>query len=392
MLVVVFVAQASFTLVTPFLPYVLKSMNVTENLATWSGLAYSASFFFSAIMAPIWGSVADKYGKKMQILRSGVGIAITYACYPFATTPLQFVMMRGLTGFLSGFLPAATSLVATNTPEDQMGYALGLFQAMSAAGTISGPLIGGVMVQVMGIPLTFRVSAAVLMVFSVLAYVLLREDVVKSGHRINVLGDIRECFINKQLVMVFVCMFLVQAGIQVTQPTLVLYIDKLSLGRDSTLISGIVYSVAGLGTVLGATLTAKRTNGVSRLFMAGIMGSALFAALQGVWVAIIPLALFRLFFGAFNGILVVAGNVLAATAVTREFRGRAFGVMNGVMPMGSVAGPILGGAVDDSMGLGKSFYASSLVFLMAAGAFGAYTRRASSGSQPRDKQPLSSQP
>ena len=58
--------------------------------------------------------------------------------------------MRALTGLLSGFLPAATSLVATNTPEDKMGYALGLFQAVNAAGTISGPLVGAVMVGIVG--------------------------------------------------------------------------------------------------------------------------------------------------------------------------------------------------------------------------------------------------
>jgi len=117
-------------------------MEVSENLATWSGLAYAASSLTSAFMAPIWGSIADKYGNRFQIVRSGVGIAITYALYPVARTPLQFVLLRALTGFMSGYTPAATSLIAANTPEDQLGYALGMLQAANAAGTISGPLLG----------------------------------------------------------------------------------------------------------------------------------------------------------------------------------------------------------------------------------------------------------
>lgn len=386
MLATVFVAQASFTLVTPFMPYLLKSMAVTENLATWSGLAYSASFLMSGIMSPVWGSVADKYGKRSQILRSGIGIALTYSLYPLAKTPLQFVLMRGLTGLLSGFLPAATSLVATNTPEDHMGYALGLFQAISAAGTISGPLLGGIMTSAVGIPSTFRLSSIILTVFTLTSFVLLKEEVVRTSRKIDVLGDVKTAFRNPQLAMVFACLFLVQAGIQVTGPTLTLYIDQMAGGKDSTLTSGIIYSMAGLGTVIGAAYTAKKTDssgplgvtddgrrdvgGYDRgttLFLIGLLGSAVFSALQGVWVHIVPLALFRVSFGAFNGLLTVSGNVLAAKSVSKEFRGRAFGVMNGVLPLGSVTGPLIGGAVGDSLGLGSAFYASSLVFLLSAG-------------------------
>jgi len=381
-LVMVFVGQASFTLVTPFLPYVLKSMDVTENLATWSGMAYSASFLTSAVMAPVWGSIADKYGKRIQILRSGAGIALTYAIYPTARTPMQFVLLRGLTGFLSGFMPAATSLVATNTPEEHIGYALGLLQASSAAGTISGPLLGGVLVSFLGIPFTFRLSAVVLFVFTAVSFILSKEQVTPTQDKIDVLGDIAASFRNRDLMVVLVCLFLVQAAIQMTQPTLVLFVDVLSEGKNSTLISGIVYSIAGAGTVLGATFAARgsrssdgRETGVERRFTAGLVGSALSLALHGVWLSLLAISLFRLGFGIFSGILTVEGNVLAARAVTRDFRGRAFGVLNGVLPLGSVAGPIIGGGMGDSLGLASSFYASAGIFLLSALVFRTYVRR-----------------
>lgn len=377
----IFVAQASFTLVTPFLPYVLRSMNVQSNLALWSGLAYSASFLTQAVMAPVWGSLADKYGKRLQILRSGIGIAITYYLYPAARTPLQFVIMRGVTGILSGFTPAATSLVATNTPEDKIGYALGLFQATAAAGTISGPLLGGMLVSLTGISSTFRLAALVLIVVTVLSFVNLEEEVNPSECEIDVVSDIRRCISNKKILTVFACLFLVQAGIQVTQPTLVLYVELLSHERNPTFISGLIYSMAGLGTVLGASLAARKTDGNDRdasprLFVLGLLGSSVFVALQGVFLNLVPLSIFRLAFGAFNGVLTVSGNVLAAKAVQRDFRGRAFGVLNGVLPMGSVVGPLLGGAVGDSLGLGSTFYASSMVFALSGTLFALYMKRA----------------
>jgi MFS family permease len=231
--------------------------------------------------------------------------------------------------------------------------------------------------------MTFRLSAGMLLAFSVTCFAMLREEVTRSAARVNVLGDIAEAFRNGQLVMVFTCLFLAQAAIQVTQPTLVLYIDRLSDGRNSTLFSGVVYSIAGLGTVAGATFAARRNEngagldrlGHESLFLMGLLGSAAFSALQGVWVAIVPLAAFRLLLGAFNGILTVHGNVLAATAVSREFRGRAFGVMSGVLPFGSVTGPLIGGIVGEGLGLGSAFYASSLLFLVSGGVLAVFRRR-----------------
>ncbi len=399
-LVMSFVGMASFTLVTPFLPYVLKSMEVTENLATWSGLAYSASFLTSGLMAPVWGSVADKYGKRLQLFRSGIGIALTYALYPLAQTPIQFVALRGLTGLMSGFMPAATSLVATNTPEEHMGYALGMLQAASAAGSISGPLLGGAMVSLLGIPFTFRLSALVIVAITVASYFMLRENIAGGDNKINVIADVKECFANRNLVALFICLFLVQAAIQMTQPTLVLYIDEIAQtkGKDSSFISGTVYSIAGLGTVLGATLTARQNKGApvkspannganssnsatssngspNHWFTIGLLGSAVSIAFHGAWINLMAISLFRLIFGLFNGILTVSGNVLAAQSVSREFRGRAFGVLNGVLPLGSVTGPIIGGAMGDSLGLGSSFYASGAMFLVSAGAFAALGRK-----------------
>lgn len=383
-LAVAFVGQASFTLVTPFLPYVLKSMNVQGNLATWSGMAYSASFLTSAIMAPVWGSVSDRYGKKIQILRSGVGIAITYALYPSAKTPMQFVLLRGLTGFLSGFIPAATSLIATNTPESQVGYALGVLQAANAAGTIGGPLLGGLMVSALGIAFTFRLSAVVLFSISLFAFFTLKEEVTRTEGKLNVLADVIACLRISQLVAVLACLFLVQSAVQMTQSTLVLYIDLMSKTMSSTLVSGIIYAVAGAGTVLGASLAA-RSNRSSRpspdvLFLMGLAGCAISIGLHGLWVNLFSVAFFRFWFGCFSGILAVSGNVLAAGSVSREFRGRAFGVLNGITPLGSVLGPVIGGALGDRLGLGSSFLASSATFVVAMAAFSYYRKMAASSA------------
>lgn len=381
-IVMIFIVMSSFTLVTPFMPFFLKSMDVTDNLATWSGLASGAMFLGSALMAPIWGALADRYGKKKIMLISGLGYASMYFLYPLAKTPLQFVIMRGVTGLLAGLVPAATSFVTSNTPEQHMSYALGLFQAFNAAGSICGPLIGGSLVRMSGVATSFRLASCGMFFVTIIPYLTLREEVTKSSeNRINVMRDIKICFKNPQLVTAFACLFFVQCGIQISQPTLSLYVSEMAGGgQDSALMSGAVFSVAGLGTVIGANLAGRKGNtgdGISRvrLLLFGLTGAAVFAALQGVWAAILPLVTFRTVFGLFNGVIQVAANVLIATAVSREFRGRAFGVQNAINPIGSMAGPIIGGVVGDAFGLKSSFYASGLALLCAAGVLIGYMRR-----------------
>ncbi len=232
------------------------------------------------------------------------------------------------------------------------------------------------MVSGPGIPFTFRLSSLVLATITLVSHVLLKEEVVTENRRIGILSDIKTCFLNKDLAVIFGCLFLVQAAVQATGPTLVLYLDSIAreTDRDSALVSGIVYSVAGLGTVLGATLAANnaKISGLPRSndskkhrfkapqdlwFFWDLMGSGAAVAFQGLCTNLLGVSTLGMVFGLFNGIVTVVGNVLATQVVPRDFRGRAFGVLNRVLPLGSVTGPILGGALGDTLGLGSSFYA-----------------------------------
>ena len=99
----VVIAGASFSLVTPFLPLLLNDVGVVTNVEFWSGLLFAASFVASSIMSPIWGSLADKYGKKPMIIRSGLGIGTTYLLMAFATNQYHLLALRFMNGVLSGF-------------------------------------------------------------------------------------------------------------------------------------------------------------------------------------------------------------------------------------------------------------------------------------------------
>ena len=121
----VFFCSTAFSTSIPFIPLFLTSeLGVTSHLSLWSGIAFGITFLVSALIAPYWGSLADKYGRKPMLIRSGYSFAVLYAVTYFVHDPYVFLVLRVFQGLLAGYVPAAITLVGTNTPEGKSGYAL----------------------------------------------------------------------------------------------------------------------------------------------------------------------------------------------------------------------------------------------------------------------------
>ena len=76
-------------------------------------------------------------------IRAGLGLAITYVLGGVVQSAPQLFLVRGITGLISGFVPASMALVSSTLPEEKMGWGMGLMQTAVASGSILGPLLGG---------------------------------------------------------------------------------------------------------------------------------------------------------------------------------------------------------------------------------------------------------
>ena len=72
--------SASYTMIIPFLPmYLTSELGVDDaSVNLWAGLAFSVTFLVSAVMAPIWGRIADRKGKRLMAMRASLLISISY--------------------------------------------------------------------------------------------------------------------------------------------------------------------------------------------------------------------------------------------------------------------------------------------------------------------------
>ena len=142
--IAVFIAGIGFSEALPFLPLYIKTLGTFthKELNFWVGFTFSTTYFVSALVSPWWGKLADQRGRKLMILRSSIGMAIAIGSMGFVTNVYQLFCLRMLQGFFAGFVSNANALIATESPKNQAGKAMGTMAASFTAGNLLGPLLG----------------------------------------------------------------------------------------------------------------------------------------------------------------------------------------------------------------------------------------------------------
>ena len=107
------------------------------------------------IFSPIWGTLADRFGRKPLLLRAYVGAMITLTLQGAAQEVWQLLLLRGLQGMFVGTIPAATALVAASAPRERVTYSLGVLQMAFFTSQLIGPIVGGLLASSIGIRPTF---------------------------------------------------------------------------------------------------------------------------------------------------------------------------------------------------------------------------------------------
>lgn len=366
-----FIAAISFSLVTPFLPIFLKEgLGVVKNVEIWSGIAVSASFVSSAALSPVWGALADKYGRKIMIIRSGLGIGLTYILSAFVHSLYLFVFLRFLMGVLSGYIPSSTALVATNTPEDKISHSLGILQTGIAAGMITGPLFGGLLYYALGPRGTLFIGGVTIIVATILVIFGVQETAPKSKEKTDIIRDLRVSVSNRALFSVLLILTIVQVALSMIQPIMPLYIEKIMPPHiNVSLATGVVLSIVGVATIFAAPRWADfgERIGFKKVLVTGLFIGAVFNVSQLIFPNIYAFGGIRFLYGLGIAGVTPAINSLIAKSVKPDFRGRAFGISTSFNQIGQAVGPTVGGFASKICGLEAPFILGSVICMLAVG-------------------------
>jgi DHA1 family multidrug resistance protein-like MFS transporter len=368
------ISAIGFGMFFPFLPLYINQLgtNTSLSLEFWSGMVYAGQALVMAITSPIWGSLADRYGRKAMVERAMYGGAAIILLMGFARSAEELALLRALQGAITGTISATNALVAAAAPRERTGYAMGLLQVGLWAGIAAGPLLGGLVADTLGFRMAFVITAVLLLVSGVLVSLGIREDFTpppKSARRPGVLAEWRRILARPGVLAAYTVRFLNFLGPTMLLPVLPLFVAQLlHASQGVSTVTGLVVgasSAAGTASALYLGRLGDRL-GHRRVLIVATLAAALFYAPQFFVTNAWQLLVLQALTGAATGGMGPAISALLARYTPPGEEGVVYGLDNSISAAARAVAPLLGAGVAVWFGLPGIFIATALVLLAAA--------------------------
>ncbi|HEM3665904.1 TPA: multidrug efflux MFS transporter [Streptococcus suis] len=359
-----FLTGTSFTLVMPFISVFVEELGVGPGLVEYyAGLAVSTNALAAALMAPIWGSLADRYGRKPMMVRAAFVMIFTMGGMAFVPNVFWLLVLRVLNGVFTGYIPNATALIASQVPKDKTGYALGTLSTGAVAGNLIGPTLGGVLAEMFGVHTVFLLVGLLYAIVVILTVFYIREDFVpiKKSDALPVKEVFAQVKDRKILVGLFVTSMVIIAAAQAVVPILTLYVRHLGQTDNLLFVAGFIISLPGMASLATSGYLGKLGDriGNHRLLLMALTYSLLINVFCVFAENPFQLGLLRFLYGFGTGALLPSVNSLLTKLTPKEGISRIFAYNQLFNNLGSVVGPMMGSAVAARMGYDWVFYLSS---------------------------------
>jgi MFS transporter, DHA1 family, multidrug resistance protein len=367
-----FIGFMGFTLVMPFLPLYFHQLGVDDvgRVAMWSGLSLGVTPALTALLAPLWGRFADRFGRKMMVERSLGSFVLIMSAMAFVTEPWHVLALRAVQGVFAGYGALALTMAADSAPQGRMAQAIGTVQTAQRLGPALGPVFGGTVAAIVGLRHAFFVTAAFYLFAFILVLVMYDEKAARAhaAPKRDVAPSVT--FRNVLALENFLLMAAVIFGLQFVDrsfgPVLPLYVGELGTSAARVpLLSGLLFSImAGAGALghhICARLLQRRTPSqlIAGACACAATGAAIYVAARGTpWLFVAtPL------FGLAIGVGTTAAYTGAAAVIPRDVRGTGFGMLTTASLVGLAVSPVVCGLLAASSR--RAVFGVDVVFLTA---------------------------
>ncbi|OGV34755.1 MAG: hypothetical protein A2020_09530 [Lentisphaerae bacterium GWF2_45_14] len=367
-----FLVFAGLTFSMPFIPFYIKSLGVesASERNFWIAMFAAAGYSTVAIFSPIWGSIADRFGRKIMLLRANFCNALVLPAMAFAPNVLVLVLLRVLMGIFTGSTSASQSLISSETPLARRGFAIGLLSSAMYSGTMVGCFLGGITVDIFGFAFSFITCGIIYLIAGLIVLFWVKEDFKRpepaktqpgKKHWLSGLAPLKLAWIILFLIMIM------DLARQFDAPFFPLMVEKV-LGREegSATWTGIISSIAaGMGLIAGPVLgmaadrigAPKTAIGCS--FLAGI-----FMLMQGLSNGMVGLITGRSLMVFFGGGLDPVFQIWLAKSTPDKIRGVIFGWALSAKCAGTVIAAFLSGVVATIGGIRLIYVVGCVTFML----------------------------
>ncbi|MFE1774811.1 MFS transporter [Streptomyces sp. NPDC059008] len=136
-----FVASFAALGLPPYLTEILPELG--DGAARWAGLLYIVPTIFGAVGAPLWGRLADRFGRKRLLLRAQLGLAAAFVLAGWADSLGTFAAALVLQGILGGTFAASNGYLGAALEGSALSRALTLMQGSARAALVCAPIVVG---------------------------------------------------------------------------------------------------------------------------------------------------------------------------------------------------------------------------------------------------------
>lgn len=375
MVAVQFSSAMGFSIIFPFLPLYVTQLDSTTGWSTetLAGLVFSVQALTMAIASPFWGVVADRFGRKLMVMRATLGGAVVIVLMGFVANVEQLLILRAVQGLLTGVITAANALVASVAPRERTGYAMGLLQVGLWSGVSTGPLVGGILSDVFGFRITFVMTSAVLLVSGVSVWLGVHDPFVRTKDArlatLHFLQDWERVLSNVRLDCALGLRFLVATGRAIMEPLLPLFVAALAAqsARVGTL-TGVVVGAASAASILTSVWLGRLGDRIGHgrvVFWCAVVAAASYAP-QALATRVWQLLWLQVLTGASAGGLITSLSALLARESRSGDEGCVYGIDNSITSLGRTVAPLLGAACAVWFSLRGAFLATSVIFIAVA--------------------------
>ena len=364
-----FFVLMSYSFPSPFLPMLIQTMGkfTDREAAFWTGIASAIMGVTLFITAPVWGIIADRWGRKPMVIRAMFGITAVSVAMAVVPNVYWLVILRAITGLFGGSMAAASALVASTTPREKIPFAMGILMMAIFGGSAFGLLVGGVMADLMGYRAIFYVVGAVYFMGGIIVLFFVRENFVPvPKEKIATFSKLWKLMKSPQILPLLIVLCVLAIGPSLLSPIIPLFVQQLS-AKDAAGAAGLAMGLMGVVTAISSIVAGRMGNRIDLkkmliwgcLFTGVLYLPPVFATTVFWFILLMALS------GVFNGGIMVPSNSLIALSVSQTEQGMAYGLQQSANSLGGAIGPLLGGVLASTVGLKSVFPASAALFIIA---------------------------
>jgi DHA1 family multidrug resistance protein-like MFS transporter len=361
---------AGFAFAMPFIAvYIRDTWGITgeKELGVWMAAFNFFGMLSFCISTPIWGILADRYGRKLMLLRAYYADAVIFPCFLLAPNPYWLIAARFIASAFTGTVSASQTIVVTTTPKEHHGFALGLLMSAIWTGNLIGLAAGGFVVQYCGYTIAFITCGAMYFIGGLLAHIFVVDNFQPeeaSETKESVLQSMSGLSLGVWLV--FGLIVITAVARKFDEPYIPLMVECIH-GPDKTAMhTGWISALAALGGMISGALIGKLCDLYSpkRITVPALLASGVTMAMQGLTMSLIGYASWRfLHYVAAGGLEAIYLSILSkVTPANRQ--GAVFGLSSSLRMGGILIATVVSGFIIYYLGVRAIYLSAGVIFLL----------------------------